>query len=77
MIVFYLCMKEMPLDLVHDDLVHTLGGEAMAYSTVTKSAWSTNFVPKENGPSSARMETTLTAINKGESQVRRDVGSDV
>jgi hypothetical protein len=29
-------MKGMALDAIHDDLVHTLGKDAVAYSTVTK-----------------------------------------
>jgi hypothetical protein len=37
-IVFYLRMKGMALDAIHDDLVRTLGKDAMAYSTVTKYA---------------------------------------
>jgi hypothetical protein len=37
-IVLYLRMKEMTVDAIHDDLVCTLGKDAVAYSTVTKSA---------------------------------------
>jgi hypothetical protein len=37
-IVIYLPMKRMALDAVHDDLVRTLGEDAVAYSTVTKYA---------------------------------------
>jgi hypothetical protein len=36
-------MKGMALDAIHDDLVHTLGKDAVAYSTVTKYAGSTQF----------------------------------
>jgi hypothetical protein len=33
----------MALDAIHDDLVHTLGKDAVTYSTVTKYARSTQF----------------------------------
>jgi hypothetical protein len=36
-------MKGMALDAIHDDLVHTLGKDAVAYSTVTKCARSAQF----------------------------------
>jgi hypothetical protein len=42
-IVLYLRMKRMALDAIHDDLVHTFGKEAVAYSTVTKYARSAQF----------------------------------
>jgi hypothetical protein len=42
-IVFYLRMKGMALDAIHDDLVCTLGKDAVAYSTVTKYARSAQF----------------------------------
>jgi hypothetical protein len=42
-IVLYLRMKGMDLDAIHDDLVRTLGKDAMAYSTVTKYAHSAQF----------------------------------
>jgi hypothetical protein len=35
-IVLYLRMKGMTLDTIHDDLVRTLGKDAVVYSTVTK-----------------------------------------
>jgi hypothetical protein len=37
-IILYLRMKGMALDDIHDDLVHTLGKDAVTYSTVTKYA---------------------------------------
>jgi hypothetical protein len=37
-IVLYLRMKEMALDAIHDDLVRTVGKDAVAYSTVIKYA---------------------------------------
>jgi hypothetical protein len=48
-IVLYLRMKGMALDAIHDDLVCTLGKDAVAYSTVTKYARSTHF-PAERKP---------------------------
>jgi hypothetical protein len=42
-IVLYLRMKVMALDAIHDDLVRTLGKDAVAYSTVTKYARSAQF----------------------------------
>jgi hypothetical protein len=49
-IVFYLRMKEMTLDAIHDDLVRRLGKDAVAYLTVTKYAHIAQF--------SGRKETT-------------------
>jgi hypothetical protein len=49
-IVLYLRMKGMALDAIHDDLVRTLGKDAVRYSTVTKYARSAQF--------SGRMEAT-------------------
>jgi hypothetical protein len=48
MVVFYLCMKGMPLDAIHDDLVRTLGREEMVYSMVIEHTRSANFLPKKN-----------------------------
>jgi hypothetical protein len=42
-IVLYLRRKGMAFDAIHDDLVRTLGKDAMAYSTVTKYARSAQF----------------------------------
>jgi hypothetical protein len=42
-IVVYLRMKGMTLDAIHEDLVRTLGKDAVAYSTVTKYARSAQF----------------------------------
>jgi hypothetical protein len=42
-IVLYLRMKWMALDAIHDDLVRTLGKDAVAYSTVTKYACRAQF----------------------------------
>jgi hypothetical protein len=37
-IILYRRVKGMALDAIHDDLVRTLGKDAVAYSTVTKDA---------------------------------------
>jgi hypothetical protein len=42
-IVLHLRMKGIALDAIHDDLLRTLGTDAMAYSTVTKYARSAQF----------------------------------
>jgi hypothetical protein len=42
-IVLYLWMNRMDLDAIHDDVVRTLGKDAVAYSMVTKYARSTQF----------------------------------
>jgi hypothetical protein len=42
-IVLYLRMKEMALDAIHDDLVRTLGKNAVEYSTVAKYDRSAQF----------------------------------
>jgi hypothetical protein len=42
-IVLSLWMKGMILDAIHDDLVRTLGKDAVAYSTVTKYVHSARF----------------------------------
>jgi hypothetical protein len=53
-IVLYLPVKGMALDAIHDDLVRTLGKDAVAYSTVTKYARSTQvFGRKETTPPEA------------------------
>jgi hypothetical protein len=47
-------MKGLTLDAIHNDLVRTLGKDAVAYSTVTKNARSTQF--------SGRKEATLPLL---------------
>jgi hypothetical protein len=42
-IVLYLRVKAVALDAIHDDLVLTLGKDAVAYSTVTKYVRSAQF----------------------------------
>jgi hypothetical protein len=49
-IVFYLRMKGMSLDAIHEDLVRTLGTDAVTSSTVTKYARSAKFSPTKDRP---------------------------
>jgi hypothetical protein len=51
-IVLYLRMKGMSLDAIHEDLVRTLGTDAVTCLTVTKYARSAKFSPKKDRPSS-------------------------
>jgi hypothetical protein len=71
-IVLYLPMKGMALDAIHDDLVRTLGKDAVIYSTVTKYDCSAQFsgrkevIPPE-APDVERspvIETIFTALAK-------------
>jgi hypothetical protein len=50
-IVFYLRMKGMALDAIHDDLVRTLGKDTVAYSTVTKYGRSAQFSGRKEATS--------------------------
>jgi hypothetical protein len=45
-------MKGMSLDAIHEDLVRTLGTDAVTSSAVTKDARSAKFSPKKDRPSS-------------------------
>jgi hypothetical protein len=51
-IVFYLQMRGMSLDAIHEDLIRVLWDNAVAYSTVTKYVHSEKFPPKNDGPPS-------------------------
>jgi hypothetical protein len=61
-IVFYLLMKGMGLDAIHEDFVRTLGKEAMTSFTVTKHVRNARFVPKIKvvTPNLARAGTVLS-----------------
>jgi hypothetical protein len=50
-IVIYLRMKEMAFDAIHDDLVHALGKDVVAYSTMTKYAHSAQFSGRKESTS--------------------------
>jgi hypothetical protein len=45
-IVLYLHMKEIGLTVIHEDLVHTLGKEGVAYSTLGKHVRNARFARK-------------------------------
>jgi hypothetical protein len=60
-IVLYLRMKEMALDAIPDDLIHTLGKDAVAYSTVTKYARNTQFSGRKEATPRVD-EAMLTAL---------------
>jgi hypothetical protein len=51
-IVLYLHMRGMLLDAIHEDLMHVLGENAVACSTVTKYVRREKFPPKNDGPPS-------------------------
>jgi hypothetical protein len=55
-------MKEMALDAIHDDFVHTLGKDAVAYSTVTKYARSAQF-PAERKPPLPKLQMWNTVLS--------------
>jgi hypothetical protein len=60
-IVLCLRMKRMALDAIHDDLVRTLGEDAVAYSTVTEYASSAQFSGRKEAtpPEAPDMERSL------------------
>jgi hypothetical protein len=49
-IFLYLRMKGMSLDAIHEDLVRTLGTDAVTCPTVTKYVRSAKFSPKKDRP---------------------------
>jgi hypothetical protein len=51
-IVLYLHMKRKSPDVIHEDLVRTLGTDAVTYPPVTKYARSAKFSPTKDRPSS-------------------------
>jgi hypothetical protein len=64
-IVLYLRMKGMTLDAIHDDLVCTLGKDAVAYSTVTKDTRSAQFSRrKEAIPPEAQMWNAVLSMRQ-------------
>jgi hypothetical protein len=50
-IVLYLRMKGMVLDAIHNNLVRTLGKDAVSYPTVTKDARSAQFSGRKEATS--------------------------
>jgi hypothetical protein len=59
--VLYLQMKVMVLNAIHDDLVRTLGKDAVTYSTVTKYACSAQFSSRKEAvpPEAPDVELSL------------------
>jgi hypothetical protein len=64
MIVFDLCIEGISHDAVHDEPVHMLGAEVMAYSALTKSAWSASFVTRKDGSSSEPAPVDSSLVNE-------------
>jgi hypothetical protein len=62
-IVLYLRTKGMSLDAIHEDLVRTLGTDAVTYSTVTNYARSAKFSPKKDRPSSEHPVVESNPVN--------------
>jgi hypothetical protein len=63
-IVLYLHMRGMSLDAIREDLVHVLGENAVAYSTVTKYVRSEKFSPKNDGPPSRPMSVERGPVDQ-------------
>jgi hypothetical protein len=61
-IILYLRMKGMDLDAIPDDLVHTLGKDAVAYSTVTKYLTALSF-PAERKPPLPKLQMWNTVLS--------------
>jgi hypothetical protein len=63
-IVLYLRMKWTDLDAIHDDLVRTLGKDAVAYSTVTKYARSAQFSGRKEATTPEAPDVERTPVNE-------------
>jgi hypothetical protein len=63
-ILLYLCMKRMALDAIHQDLVETLGENAVAYSTVSKYARSLRFTIEKDTAQPEPMDVGLNAVDQ-------------
>jgi hypothetical protein len=63
-IALYLRMKEMALDAIHNDLVRTLGTDAVAYSTVTKYARSAQFSGRKEATASEAPDVERSPVNE-------------
>jgi hypothetical protein len=63
-IVLYLWMKGMDLDAIHDDLVCTLGKDAVAYSTVTKYARSAQFSGRKEATTPEALDVERSPVNE-------------
>jgi hypothetical protein len=62
-IVFYLRMKEMALDAIHD-LVCTLGKDAVAYSMVTKYARSAQFAGRKEATTPEALDIERSPVDE-------------
>jgi hypothetical protein len=63
-IVLYLRMTEMVLDAIRDDLVCTLGKDAVAYSTVTKYARSAQFSGRKEATPPEAPDLELSPVDE-------------
>jgi hypothetical protein len=63
-IVLYIRMKGMTLDVIHDDLVRTLGKDAVAYSTVTEYARSAQFSGRNEATSPEDPNVELSPVDE-------------
>jgi hypothetical protein len=57
-------MKGRALDAVHDDLVRTLGNDAVAYSTVTKYVYSAQFSGRKEVTSPEAPDVERSPVNE-------------
>jgi hypothetical protein len=63
-IVLCLRMKWMALDAIHDDLVRTLGKDAVAYSTVAKYARSAQFSGRKEATPPEASDVERSAVDE-------------
>ena len=63
-IVLYFRLKGMALDAIHEDLVRTLGTDAVAYSTVTKYARTAHFGPMKDRPPSESADAQTSPVDE-------------
>jgi hypothetical protein len=63
-IILYLWMKGMVLDAIHNDLVCTLGRDAVAYPTVTKFARSARFSGREEAAPADSPDVERSPVNE-------------
>jgi hypothetical protein len=62
-IVLYLRMKGISFNVIHEDLVRTLGTDAVTSTTVIKDARSAKFSPKNERPSSEPRVVELNSVD--------------
>jgi hypothetical protein len=63
-IILYLRMKGTALDAIHDDLVRTLGKDAVAYSTVTKYVRSAQFSGRKEATPPEASDVERSPVNE-------------